>query len=61
MHTNNILISGYENTIEELKSYFLNRKEFPSMYPKSSLILLMGDPGNLLEHCQLIIIFKYLE
>merc|ERR1719153_256394 len=38
-------LTGYENTIEELRSYFLNRQEFPSMYPDSSLILLLGDPG----------------
>merc|ERR1719153_1291520 len=38
-------LTGYENTIEELRSYFLNRQEFPSMYTESSLILLLGDPG----------------
>jgi len=36
---------GYENTIEELSSYFLNRRDFPAMYPASSFILLLGDPG----------------
>jgi len=38
-------LAGYENTIEELSSYFLNRRDFPTMYPASSFILLLGDPG----------------
>ena len=37
---------GYETTIEELKSYLLNRRAFPAMYPAFSFILLLGDPGR---------------
>jgi len=38
-------LTGYENTTEELRSYFLNRRTFPTLYPASSFILLLGDPG----------------
>merc|ERR1719430_436662 len=31
--------------LQELRSYFLNRREFPALYPAASIILLLGDTG----------------
>jgi len=31
--------------VQELRSYFLNRREFPALYPAASIILLLGDTG----------------
>jgi len=38
--------SGSDNIIlQELRSYFFNRREFPALYPAASIILLLGDTG----------------
>jgi len=33
------------SVVQELRSYFLNRREFPALYPAASIILLQGDTG----------------
>ena len=41
--------SGYgsgSTVVQELRSYFLNRREFPALYPANSIVLIVGETGN---------------
>jgi len=41
-------IPGYgsgSTVVQELRSYFLNRREFPALYPANSIVLIVGETG----------------